>query len=282
MPSELGKKAPQNSDSPTVRERLLRRAGVPAIAVLTAVALAACSNTGAQEQPQPEPTSISASQDPTEQPNGPDATPTTPAAGEFVSVPSGLEVDYDAFADWEDKVGTNGIENSENGSIYNYLSPTSKRSVCEAFFRNNGIPIIVDGKGEERIDNGDLLENNGEEFIAIKFAQKEMIRTLNRDDTDPRNAEIARNLVECVTTPDGTERAQLLAELEGVRDGSIDPEGTALTFVEFNNWNLGAKDGGASAIYTVELADGTHTRIREVFNETGSRMWRTHFTEFID
>ena len=71
MPSELGKKAPQNSDSPTVRERLLRRAGVPAIAVLTAVALAACSNTGAQEQPRSETTSIS-----TEAPNT-TATPDT-------------------------------------------------------------------------------------------------------------------------------------------------------------------------------------------------------------
>ncbi|OYX39171.1 hypothetical protein B7Z00_01005, partial [Candidatus Saccharibacteria bacterium 32-50-10] len=206
----------------------------------------------------------------------------TPTPGEFEGVPSGLEVDYDAFADWEDKVGTNGIEDNENGSIYNYTLETSKRSVCEAFFSNNGIPIIVDDKGVERTSSGDRLENNGEEFAIIKLAQRNMIHALNRDDSDPRNTEIARNLVECTTSLDSPERAQLLAELEGVRDGSIDPESVIYNFVELNTWERNPKRSGLSTFYRVTTGDGTPIQISAWYDVTGSGLWRTTETTLYD
>ena len=212
----------------------------------------------------------------------PEATNPNGGAAGAVGVPSGLEVDYDAFANWEDKVGTNGIEDNENGSIYNYTLETSKRSVCEAFFSNNGIPIIVDDKGVERISSGDRLENNGEEFAIIKLAQRNMIHALNRDDSDPRNTEIARNLVECTTSLDSPERAQLLAELEGVRDGSIDPESVIYNFVELNTWERNPKRSGLSTFYRVTTGDGTPIQISAWYDVTGSGLWRTTETTLYD
>ncbi len=275
MPSELGKKAPQNSDSPTVRERLLRRAGVPAIAVLTAVALAACSNTGAQEQPQPEPTSISASQDPTEQPNGPDATPTTPTPGEFVGVPSGLEVDYDAFADW-DSITSSRIPggSSLEEDRYDHTFETSKRSICYNFFESNGLEINVDmGSGYELDSNGERFDKNPE-FLNSMLARQDMVIALARDDTDPRNLQTALNIVECLTSPDSESRQYFISQIEGIRDGSIQPQDTTLQSVdEF----IASDSGSVVARYTLVDSSGDSSTFVQRWDalSSGSGLYRS-------
>lgn len=275
MPSELGKRIPQDSNSPTVGERLLRRAGVPAIAVLTAVALAACSNTGAQEQPQPEPTSISASQNPTEQPNGPDTTPTTPTPGEFVGVPSGLEVDYDAFADW-DSITSSRIPggSSLEEDRYDHTFETSKRSICYNFFESNGLEINVDmGSGYELDSNGERFDKNPE-FLNSMLARQDMVIALARDDTDPRNLQVALNVVECLTSPDSESRQYLVSQIEGIRNGSIQPEEQSLQTVN----SFVAEDNGlVIANYTLVNAAGETSTISQRWDaqSSGSGLYRS-------
>jgi len=253
MVAEHGSKSPRTDNDSTLRERILRRAGVPAIAALTAVALVACSNTGAQEQPQPERPSISASQDPTEQPTGPDTQPTTPTGGEFESVPSGLEVDYDAFADW-DSITSSHIPggSSLEQDRYDHHTPGSKRSICYNFFESNGLEINTNGNGWELDSNGERFDKNPE-FLNSMLARQDMVIALARDDTDPRNLQVALNVVECLTSPNSESRQHFISQIEGIRDGSIQPQDTTLQSVD----NYVASDSGSVvARYTLVDSNG--------------------------
>ncbi|HMS92803.1 MAG TPA: hypothetical protein PKD28_00300 [Candidatus Saccharibacteria bacterium] len=274
MASEHGSKSPRTDNDSTLRERLLRSAGVPVIAALTAVALVACSNTGAQEQPPTEQPSISASQDPTEQPNSPDTTPTTPAAGEFVGVPSGLEVDYDAFADWDDITSfTIPGGSSLEEDTYDLRFPGSKRSICYNFFETNGLEINVEN-GWEVDSNGENLATNGEEFVNSMVGRQNMILALAADDTDPRNLEVSYNLTECVTAPNSDSRQELTSIIEGIRNGSIEPQNMTLQSI---NKYVHEQNGSVFANYTLVSPDGDTVTAQQLWTavDSGSGLYRS-------
>lgn len=268
MTSERNSKHPRTNSESTVRERLLRRAGVPLIAAFTAVALSACANTGANEQPQPEPTSISS--------EAPSATPTETPTNEFESVPSGLKVDYEAFADWDNIMSfTNPSQNSLEEDRNDYTYPNSKRSICQSFFESNGLEINVDmGTGWELDSNGEDLSMNGEEFVSSMIGRQNMMLALAADGTDPRNLEVAYSLLECVTAPNSDSRQELTSVIEGIRAGDIHYKPMTLQSVDKF---VHEQNGNAFAKYTLVSPDGDTEQMMQLWTgvHSGSSLYRS-------
>lgn len=279
MASESGKKNWRTGEGLTTKDRLVRAGAIPLIAI---AALTACSNTEAK--PQPAPTSISTetpapTDSPSTEPTGPDAEPTdTPTPGEFEGIPSGLEVDYDAFADWENITsstipGGSSLEEDR----YDYGAKYSKRSICYNFFESNGLQIPVEN-GYERDSNGERLEENPEEFITSMVDRQNMVRRLAADASDPRNLEVAIAITECLTSPDKPAREALIAELEGLNDGSVPL--SILTVKDVETLQR-AEEGKANqyeiGVYTVVDQNGIESRIRQHFEgrTSGSGMYRS-------
>lgn len=221
-----------------------------------------------------------------------DATPTPPSSGspssaspdpttsnentsEFVSVPSGLEVDYDAFADWENITssripGGSSLEQDR----YDHTFETSKRSICYNFFESNGLEINVDmGSGYELDSNGERFDKNPE-FLNSMLARQDMVIALARDDTDPRNLQVALNVVECLTSPDSESRQYFISQIEGIRDGSIQPQDTTLQSVdEF----IASDSGSVVARYTLVDSSGDSSTFVQRWDalSSGSGLYRS-------
>lgn len=267
MASESSKKNWRTGEGLTWKENLTRRVGVPAAALaLAAGALTACSNTEAQ--PQPTPTSISTETPAPTETSEPSAEPTdTPTPGEFVGVPSGLEVDYDAFADWDDITSfTIPGGSSLEEDTYDLRFPGSKRSICYNFFRTNGLEINVKN-GWEIDSNGEDLTTNGEEFVNSMVGRQNMILALAADDTDPRNLEVAHNLLECVTAPNSDSRQELTSIIEGIRDGSIEPQNMTLQSI---NKYVHEQNGNVFANYTLVSPDGDTATAQQLWTAVDS------------
>ena len=276
MTSESGKKNWRTGEGLTTKDRLVRAGAIPLIAI---AALTACSNTEAK--PQPAPTSISTetpapTDSPSTEPTGPDAEPTdTPTPGEFEGVPSGLEVDYDAFADW-DSITSSRIPggSSLEEDRYDHTFETSKRSICYNFFRSNGLEINVDmGSGYEVDSNGERFDKNPE-FLNSMLARQDMVIALARDDTDPRNLQVALNVVECLTSPESVSRQHFISQIEGIRDGSIQPQDTTLQSVDEY---VASDSGSVIARYTLVNSDGEPSTFVQKWSaeSSGSGLYRS-------
>ena len=218
--------------------------------LVLALGLTACGNVDAKPQPTQTSLSSEAPANPSTEPTGPDTTPTNPANGEFVSVPSGLKVDYDAFADWVNKKALESLEDSRQDFQYE----TSKRSVCNNFFVSNGLEINIEKTGWELDSNGENLQNNSEEFVRSMLARQDMALALARDDTDPRNLAVALNLIDCLTSPESKSRQYLMSQVEGIRDGSIQPQDLKLQSIDDY---IAERNGDVTAVYTMVNAEGT-------------------------
>lgn len=276
MASESGKKNWRTGEGLTAKDRFVRAGAIPLIAI---AALTACSNTEAK--PQPAPTSISTetpapTDSPSTEPTGPDAEPTdTPTPGEFEGVPSGLEVDYEAFADWENITssripGGSSLEEDR----YDHTFETSKRSICYNFFESNGLEINVDmGSGYELDSNGERFDKNPE-FLNSMLARQDMVIALARDDTDPRNLQVALNIVECLTSPDSESRQYFISQIEGIRDGSIQPEEQSLQTV---NSYVAEDNGLVIANYTMVNSAGETSTVSQRWDarSSGSGLYRS-------
>lgn len=208
----------------------------------------------------------------------PEATNPNEEATGSVGLPSGLEVDYDAFADWENITsstipGGSSLEEDR----YDYGAKYSKRSICYNFFESNGLQIPVEN-GYERDSNGERLEENPEEFITSMVDRQNMVRRLAADASDPRNLEVAIAITECLTSPDKPAREALIAELEGLNDGSVPLSILTVKDVEtLQRAEQGKANQYEIGVYTVVDQNGVESRIRQHFEgiTSGSGMYRS-------
>lgn len=278
MASEHGSKSPRTDNDSTLRERLMRKAGVPLVAALTAVALVACSNTGANEQPpQSEPTSISS-----ETPGGePTAEPTeTPNGGEFVGIPSGLTVNYDHFANWDDmRSPVDGKGDSLEDDPHGHLRKPGegKLATCYEFFTTNGLEISRHQSGQELDSNGDPLNRNPEEFLTSMLKRRNMTLALAADGSDPRNLEVAYNLAECITTADTSDedqaRNRLIEQIEGIRNGSVQLEDVTYTLASVDRAD-DLQTGRPFYVYTGTNEKGEKFDLTSLYKDLGIGVFR--------
>jgi len=170
---------------------------------LGAIGLAGCSdNAGAERPPQSPP---AATAEPTHEP-----TETTPTPNEVETVSFEMtEADYESFANWDELTPFETHINEQN-------IEGTQAYVVDQFFSNHGLPTYSEYRRGEAY-------GNGQQLIEFLNDRREVIRTLNQDLSDPRNAEIAERLVEGIVW-DSDESERFIQELRDVREGLVDPD----------------------------------------------------------
>lgn len=249
------KREPGGGSDPTRYSKLRAPAAVLSL-ILAGVALTGCNNVEAQpDQPRP---SASATQYPGGEKSedthtdtdgydeGDDGTTEdSPTQGEFESIPSGLTVDYPAFETWDKSEGPtpNDLKRDEamrGGAEKRGQDRYTQREKSDEFFNTNGIKyhsrrwgefgagINVFGSDDNK-DRTELVKADPERFARMLVDKERMVMALNQDDTDPRNQEVAENLVEAITIEDSPARDELRQRMEEARQGIISPEEAVMT-----------------------------------------------------
>ena len=155
---------------------------VGSIILAGTLALSGCAN-NAEAKPGP---SVSSSAE-----ASPSATPTTtpeapsPTASEVDNQPSGIAVDVTSFDDWDDKP-------TSLTPVAAYDTPNSKEWTCEQVFTANGLP----GR-KEIIPQGGWDGRQISDWFGPRF---DLAWKLNLDKTNPKYAEVADKLLQCLTS----------------------------------------------------------------------------------
>lgn len=167
----------------TVSEKLRNK--LTAASIATGVGIAALTGCAPSAEAKPSPSETSTTIETpdaveTEAPTPEKTAPTTPEAE-----PSGIIVNYDSFANWDQK--------EENfNPVFTLDNPNTKEYACEQLFVENGL---------EPIERGELAALNleGAGITAYMQPRIDMAFNLYKDKTNPDNQDVALKLVECLT-----------------------------------------------------------------------------------
>ena len=143
-----------------------------------ALGLAGCAS-NAEAKPGPS-VSSSAEASPSATPEAP-----SPTASEVNNQPSGIVVDVTSFDDWDDKP-------TSLTPVAAYDTPNSKEWTCEQVFTANGLP----GR-KEIIPQGGWDGRQISDWFGPRF---DLAWKLNLDKTNPKYAEVADKLLQCLTS----------------------------------------------------------------------------------
>lgn len=295
------KKEPGGSGNPTGHNRL-RRFGALVTTGLAIVALSACTNAEAQpEQPRP---SASATQYPGEVPppdssgteeGDNDTNPEDPQTqGEFESIPSGLEVNYEAFETWDKAEGptANDLKRDEawrDAREKRGEARYTQREISDEFFNSNGIKYRSQRQGyasaginvfANDTDKVEFLKTDPEGFRDMLLEKERMVMALNQDDTDPRNQDVAKKLAEAITIKGSPAHTELLQRMEEARQGVISAEEAVMTDMKVLRYSQKVTIDKNYIIEFTTTRYGKEVKVTQLFRKSDSHDLRSASTAY--
>ncbi len=135
-----------------------------------------------------------------------------------------IKVDYEEFEGWNNKPGELTIDHPLSSFDYK-TSPkfiNSQRNIAQRFFAANGVEMNIDSNGLELTAGGEYLTKDPEAFVRKKTSELRIVYQLAMDDSDPRNIEIAKNLIPYLTAPNSEARTQVTNEIRMIELGGKD------------------------------------------------------------